>query len=160
MRLLIAGSLGVLVLAGCTKAEPETSSAPVVATSPAASASSATTQTVGQTGSEPPVAGTDSASQTTVDENHEQGSWSGQIAVGQPVSMFNYVGAESGDFAPMRFRNDSEAGKKILAVCSDGQMCEFTGAVEWLDEVPPPDASAVGQIVRVDSVKRGTTASP
>ena len=150
MRLLIASLLGVLMLAGCTEKAPE-ASVPATVTSPAATASSATTQTIEQTASEPPVA---------INENHEQGSWTGQIAVGQPVSMFNYVGADSGDFAPMRFRNDSEVGKKILATCSDGQMCEFTGAVEWLDEAPPPDASAIGQIVRVDSVKRGTTETP
>ena len=97
---------------------------------------------------------TDSAAQTSTNENYESGTWAGQIKVAQPVSMFNYVGAESGDFAPMRFRNDSEAGKKILAVCSNDDLCEFTGVVEWLDEPPPPDASAIGQIVRVDSVKR------
>ena len=74
--------------------------------------------------------------------------------------MFNYVGAESGDFAPMRFRNDSEAGRKILAACSNDDLCEFTGVVEWLDEAPPPDASAIGQIVRVDSVKRLPAATP
>ena len=148
MKLLIATSLGVLFLAGCTRQEAETSTAPAVVTSPA------------QNGSEPPIA-TDSTSPSTVNnDNLDQGTWSGQIAVGQPVSMFNYVGAESGDFAPMRFRNDSEAGKKILAACPDGQMCEFTGVVEWLDEPPPPDASAVGQIVRVDSVKRGTSEEP
>lgn len=162
MRLLIASSLGVLLLAGCTEKTPETSStaettttATATATSAVATASSATTQTIEQTGAEP-AAATDSSSSSATNENHEQGSWAGQIAVGQPVSMFNYVGAESGDFAPMRFRNDSEAGKKILAACSNGEMCEFTGVIEWLDETPPPDASAIGQIVRVDSVKRGT----
>jgi outer membrane murein-binding lipoprotein Lpp len=91
---------------------------------------------------------------TTTAEAEAPGTWAGQIEVAQPVSMFNYVGAESGDFAPMRFRNDSEAGKKILAACSNDDMCEFTGVVEWLDEPPPENASAIGQIVRVDSVKR------
>jgi hypothetical protein len=91
---------------------------------------------------------------TTTEEAEAPGTWAGQIKVAQPVSMFNYVGAESGDFAPMRFRNDSEAGKKILAACSNDDMCEFTGVVEWLDEPPPENASAIGQIVRVDSVKR------
>jgi len=151
MRLLIVGSLGVLLLAACTKSEPETSSAPATATAPA--------QTTQPIADEAPAA-TDSASESTGNENYAEGSWAGQIALGQPVSMFNYVGAESGDFAPMRFQNDSEVGKKILAVCSNGQMCEFTGVVEWLDEVPPPDASAIGRIVRVDSVKRGTEPNP
>ena len=57
-------------------------------------------------------------------------------------------------WVPMRFRNDSEAGRTILAACGNDDTCEFTGAVEFLDEVPPPDASAVAQILRVDSVKR------
>lgn len=152
MRLLIASSLSVLLLTGCPK--PESDAPAAEATAPTAEVSP-TTQPPEQTTSAAPTA-TESASPSTVNENHQQGSWSGQIAVGQPVSMFNYVGAESGDFAPMRFRNDSEAGKKILAACSDGQMCEFTGTVEWLDEAPPPDASAIGQIVRVDSVRRAS----
>ena len=91
--------------------------------------------------------------QTTAD-NDVSGTWAGQIKVGQPVSMFNYVGAESGDFAPMRFTNDSAVGKKILAVCANDDECEFIGVVRWLDEPPPPDASAIGEIVSVDSVRR------
>jgi hypothetical protein len=90
----------------------------------------------------------------TPSENDETGTWAGQVKVGHPVSMFNYVGAESGDFAPIRFTTDSEIGRKILAGCADDELCELTGVVEWLDEVPPPDASAIGQIIRVDSVKR------
>ena len=149
MKLLIASALGVLLLAGCA-AEKSTDvatgeSTATVATQTAASTEPATTDSAPQT---------DSASQTATNENHDPGTWAGQVKVAQPVSMFNYVGAESGDFAPMRFRNDSEAGKKILAVCSNDDLCEFTGVVEWLDEPPPQDASAIGQIVRVDSVKR------
>jgi hypothetical protein len=157
MTLLTATSLSVLLLVGCTQSESETTSAPAVATPPASNAPSSTTQAPEQISSQPSVAATSPSPESTVNENAEQGTWSGQIAVGQPISMFNYVGAESGDFAPMRFRNDSEVGKKILAACSNGEMCEFTGVVEWLDEAPPPDASAVGQIVRVDSARRGAT---
>jgi hypothetical protein len=111
----------------------------------------AATPAVGPTSSE---ATTDAAPQTSTNENQDSGTWAGQVKIAQPISMFNYVGAESGDFAPMRFRNDSEAGKKILAVCKNDDLCEFTGIVEWLDEPPPPDASAIGQIIRVDRVKR------
>jgi hypothetical protein len=156
--MLIASALGVMLLGGCA-AEKTT----------AVSAGDTTTTTVGteisQTGATQTVASaepttTDSAAQTATNENHDSGTWAGQIKVAQPVSMFNYVGAESGDFAPMRFRNDSEAGKKILAACSNDDLCEFTGVVEWLDEPPPPDASAIGQIVRVDRVKRLPAATP
>jgi hypothetical protein len=136
MKLLIMSTLGILLFGSCA-AEKKDDAA--ISTTP-----TETSQ----------MAETVSAEQTASNENHEPGTWSGQIKIGQPVSMFNYVGAESGDFAPMRFRNDSEAGRKILAACSNDDMCAFTGIVEWLDEPPPPDASAVGQIIRVDSVKR------
>jgi hypothetical protein len=143
MKILIAGTLGVLLLSGC--AAEQTSDVPAgnVANT-TDNAQPAATQTIP----------TDSAIQPATNENHESGTWTGQVKVAQPVSMFNYVGSESGDFAPMRFRNDSDAGRKILATCSNDDTCEFSGAVEWLDEPPPPDASAIGQIVRVDSVKR------
>jgi hypothetical protein len=143
MKLLMA-SVGVLLLMGCgaEKTAVEKTIAPAVET--------ATTTTQA----------TAPAVETAANENLVTGTWAGQVKVAEPVSMFNYVGAESGDFAPMRFRNDSEAGKKILAVCANDDLCEFTGAVEWLDEPPPPDASAIGQIVRVDSVKRLTESGP
>ena len=70
------------------------------------------------------------------------------------VANLNYVGAESGDFVPMRFRTDSEVGAKILAECADEDLCEFEGAVQFLDEPPPDNASAVGRIIRVDRVKK------
>ena len=134
MKLLIASTVGVLLLGGCAGEKPK--------------------EVVARTDTRPAAATQTQTEQTATSENHVPGTWAGQIKVAQPVSMFNYVGAESGDFAPMRFRNDSEAGKKILAVCANDDMCEFTGVVEWLDEPPPENASAIGQIVRVDSVKR------
>lgn len=152
MRILIASSLCIMLLGACTEKNAETSPEPAAVTS---SAETSATAAVSD-----PVVSTDSSAQSAISENQEQGSWTGQIAVAQPVSMFNYVGAESGDFAPMRFQNDSEVGRKILAACSDGDMCEFTGVIEWLDEAPPPDASAIGRIVRVDSVKRSTRGTP
>jgi hypothetical protein len=133
----------LLLLTACAAEKQPDAAAPAAETA-AATQTVATTETVATTQT---VA-------TTTEEAEAPGTWAGQIKVGQPVSMFNYVGAESGDFAPMRFRNDSEAGKKILAACSDDDMCEFKGVVEWLDEPPPENASAIGQIVRVDSVKR------
>jgi hypothetical protein len=132
MKLLIGSALAALLCGGC--AAEKTTEVPV--TTPAPAPKAAPTQTV------------------AANENADAGTWAGQIKVGQPVSMFNYVGAESGDFAPMRFRNDSEAGKKILAACSNDDLCEFSGTVEWLAEPPPQDASAIGQIVSVESVKR------
>lgn len=153
MKLLIASSMGVLMLGGC--AAEKTNDAPVPPTATATTTTNtvppAATPAVAPTSSE---ATTDAAAQTSTSEGQDSGTWAGQVKIAQPISMFNYVGAESGDFAPMRFRNDSEAGKKILAVCKNDDLCEFTGIVEWLDEPPPPDASAIGQIIRVDRVKR------
>lgn len=147
MKILIAGALALVFLTGCAAEKTDEVAPGTVAT--------VTTDTAANTpsiGNEPATTG--SSISTTTNENHQSGTWTGQIRIAQPVSMFNYVGAESGDFAPIRFRNDSDAGKKLLGVCSNDDMCEFTGIVEWLDEAPPPDASAIGQIVRVDSARR------
>lgn len=145
MRTTIGIALALLMLAACSA--EQRSALPAQET---ASSTDAPTETV--------ASSTEVATETTTaqpaNENEQAGTWAGQIKVGQPVSMFNYVGAESGDFAPMRFASDSEVGKQILAVCGDDDSCEFTGVVEWLDEPPPADASAIGKIVRVDSVKK------
>lgn len=141
MKIWIAAVLSVLLLSRCAAEKSENVPAPETP-QPATATATATSTPI-----------TDSSAVTATDENAPQ-TWRGQIKVGAPVSMFNYVGAESGDFAPMRFRNGSEAGKKILAVCADDDLCEFVGTVEWLDEAPPADASAIGQIVMVESVKR------
>jgi hypothetical protein len=148
MKTLIASVLAALLLTGCAAEKTVSDSAGATVTTATETMQSATTSSAVATNGEA------TASQSATAESQEPSTWAGQIKVGQPISMFNYVGAESGDFAPMRFRNDSAAGKKILAVCSNDDLCEFTGEVEWLDEVPPPDASAIGQIVRVDSVRR------
>jgi len=85
-----------------------------------------------------------------------KGVWSGQVKIDAHAgtATFNYVGKESGDFVPMRFRTDSEVGTKILAQCADDDLCEFEGTVRFLDEPPPENASAVGEIVTVDRVKK------
>jgi hypothetical protein len=85
-----------------------------------------------------------------------KGVWSGQVKIDAHAgtATFNYVGKESGDFVPMRFRTDSEVGAKILAQCADDDLCEFEGTVRFLDEPPPENASAVGEIVTVDRVKK------
>ncbi len=150
MKMLIVGALGVLLLAGCSAEKTHEVTPGTVTT--------ATTDTVQPTdaiasiGNESVTTG--SVASTATNENHESGTWTGQLKIAQTVSMFNYVGVESGDFAPIRFRNDSDVGRKLLGACSNDDMCEFTGVVEWLDETPPPGASAIGQIVRVDSAKR------
>lgn len=150
MKTLIVSFIAVLLIARCAPEKTvEVSSAPTATTQSVATSTTSTTDSA-------PVTTTTAAT----NDNLITGTWTGQIKTGQPISMFNYVGAESGDFAPIRFRNDSEAGKKILAACSNDDMCEFNGTVEWLDEPPPPDASAIGQIVSVDSAKRVPAKAP
>ena len=149
MKIIFGTTLALLMLAGCA-AEKVTETSTGDATTTAATTTAAATTA---------AATTASAVETSTTAG-EPGTWAGQVKVAQPVSVLNYVGAESGDWVPMRFRNDSEAGRKILAACANDDLCEFTGAVEWLDEPPPPDASAVAQIVRVDSVKRLPAETP
>jgi hypothetical protein len=137
MKTQITMAVGLLLLGGCAA---EKSKEPAASTTMTATAA---VETVASTTTE-----------TAVDDNVVSGTFTGQIKVAQPISMFNYVGAESGDFAPMRFHSDSDLGRKILAACANDDECEFTGTVRWLDEAPPPDASAIGEIVTVESVKR------
>lgn len=139
-RTMMAIGFATLLLAGCAA---EKGDGPAVDTTSAApDAAAAGTRAV------------ETSAQPALNENAETGTWAGQVKVSDPVSVIHYVGRESGDWVPMRFRNDSDAGRTILAACGNDDNCEFTGAVEFLDEVPPPDASAVAQIIRVDSVKR------
>ena len=149
-RIMVAIGLTVLLLAGCAA---EMRDSPPVDTATAAPSVASTESQVATTGS-----GT--SAQPALGENVETGTWAGQVKVSDPVSTVNYVGGESGDWVPMRFSNNSEAGRKILAACGNDDNCEFTGAVEFLDEAPPPDASAVAQILRVDSVKRLLAETP
>jgi len=158
MKIVIVSTLVILFLSACGEQPRQDIQTSTGTTTSSVSSQTAATQTIAPTSGGP--VNTGSAAEQPTAENEEQGTWVGQVAVGHPVSMFNYVGSESGDFAPMRFDNESEAGKKILSTCSDGAMCEFTGVIEWLDEVPPPDASAIGKIIRVDGAKRVSPAVP
>ena len=90
------------------------------------------------------------------DEGLVKGVWAGQLRIDAHAgrATLNYVGAESGDFVPMRFLTGSEVGAKILAECADEDLCEVEGTVRFLDEPPPENASAVGEIIAVDRVKK------
>lgn len=140
----MAISLAILLFARCAAEKADSPAADTTTAAPAVAATASEVAATESQASAPPAA----------NESAETGTWAGQVKVSDPVSVVHYVGAESGDWVPMRFRNDSEAGRKILAACANDDICEFTGAVEFLDEVPPADASAVAHILRVDSVKR------
>lgn len=80
----------------------------------------------------------------------------GKLQVGKTESVILYFGAESGDYAAYCFTNDSEAGRKILAACKNGQQCAVTATVEEYGcKVPglEADLSARGKVVKVQSVK-------
>ena len=131
-------TIGVLLLVGCPAEKPSTATT--------ASEPSPAVATTASTAAEPAT--------TSSSAEEETGTWAGQLKIDPPAAVLNYVGAESGDFVPMRFDTNSEVARKIFAVCGDEDLCEFTGAIEMLDEPPPPDASAVARIIRVDSARR------
>ncbi|HUR79512.1 MAG TPA: hypothetical protein VM733_02015 [Thermoanaerobaculia bacterium] len=133
----------LLMLVACGgEKKVETASAPVAppATTPATTTTAtATTQSAAEEADEPTA-----------------GTWRGQVRIDAHAgtAVLNYVGEESGDFVPIRFRPGSEAGAKILAQCGDDDLCEVEGTVRFLDEPPPENASAVGEIVSVVRVKK------
>ena len=126
--------------------------------------SNETTQPASSTTTQAPTTTTQAATQPATTETSTSapagdpvnGTWPGQLVIDAHAGMatLNYVGPESGDFVPMRFRIESEVGKKILAECADQDLCEVKGNVQFLDETPPENASAVGTIVSVESVRK------
>src|SRR5688500_9319715 len=119
------------------------------------SASPAPTRTDRQSTAAQPNAATSSETGASA-EAPVSGVWSGQVRIDAHagVAWLNHVGAESGDFVPMRFRTASEVGARILAECADEDLCEVEGTVRFLDEPPPENASAVGEIVGVTRVNK------
>ena len=82
---------------------------------------------------------------------------SGTLQVGKAESVILYFGEESGDYAAYCFMNNSEAGKKILAACKNGEKCEFVGEIDGESPCKVPgleaDLSSSGKIISVESVK-------
>lgn len=84
-------------------------------------------------------------------------TFKGKLEIGKTNSTILYVGEESGDYAAFCFLNDSEAGRRILAACKNGEQCEFTGKVNYESpcKVPGLEAalSASGKIISVSAIK-------
>ena len=82
---------------------------------------------------------------------------SGELITSKTESVILYVGEESGDYAAYCFKNNSDAGRQILAKCKNGDECEVSGAMEYGAEckVPGLEAglSASASITKVNSVK-------
>lgn len=81
----------------------------------------------------------------------------GELQTGKTDSVILYFGEESGDYAAYCFKNDSEAGKAILAECKNGEQCEIVGTTDGDNACKVPgleaDLSASFKITKVDSVK-------
>lgn len=82
---------------------------------------------------------------------------SGELQTGKSDSVILYLGEESGDYAAYCFKNNTEAGKAILAKCKNGERCEIVATTDGDDacKVPGLEAnlSASFRITNVDSVK-------
>ena len=145
MKAFLGTFVFALIAAACANETTEPAS-------PAPAAPVATT-------AEPTTAEPTTATSAGADESGEEpthGVWAGQVRIDAHAGLarLDYVGAESGDYVPLRFRADSEVGKKILAACADEDLCEVEGQVRFLDEPPPENASAVGEIITVDRVEK------
>ena len=89
-------------------------------------------------------------------EQSEASEIGGELQMGKTESVLLYVGEESGDYAGYCFKNDSEAGRAILAACKDGEQCAVKGTIEEGEcKVPGLEASlsASGKITKVESAK-------
>lgn len=94
-------------------------------------------------------------SQTPASESEGQ-NIQGKLQAGKTESVILYVGTESGDYAAYCFTNDSEGGRKILAVCKNGKQCAVKGTVgDYECKVPglEADLSYSAKILKVQSVK-------
>ena len=142
MKALRLALILMFVLAACAVEKKESATSATAPTAPP------------PTATQPSTATTSKAAEPSADD--VDGVWAGQLRIDAHagVATLNYVGAESGDFVPMRFRTNSEVGTKILAACGDEDLCEVEGKVRFLDELPPENASAVGEIVSVTRVKK------
>lgn len=82
----------------------------------------------------------------------------GELQVGKTESVILYFGRESGDYAGYCFKNDSDAGRAILAACKDREQCEVTGKVDYEAACKVPgleaDLSGHGRILSVASARR------
>lgn len=87
----------------------------------------------------------------------EGDSIQGELQTGKTESVLLYVGEETGDYAAYCFKNDSEAGRAILAACKNGEQCEVVGETDYESpcKVPGLEAtlSSSGRITKVTSAK-------
>ena len=85
-------------------------------------------------------------------------TFKGTVKVGKSVSYILYVGEETGDYAAFCFAKNSAIGRRILAACKNGEVCQFTAKVNQeteckVDRATQKVLSGSGKIVSIASVK-------
>lgn len=87
----------------------------------------------------------------------DDGGVTGELKIGKTESLIFYFGEESGDYAAYCFSNNSDAGKKILAACKNGEQCEVLGGIDYEKPCKVPgleaDLSSYGTFTSVTSAK-------
>ncbi len=86
----------------------------------------------------------------------ESVTFKGRLHSNEKESTILYYGEESGDLAGFCFDNDSDAGRRILAACKAGEICEFSGEVDYSATDCPFDEgrfSAEGRITKLTSAR-------
>ena len=81
----------------------------------------------------------------------------GMVRTDGKESTILYLGDETGDLAGFCFANDSEVGRLIIEACKKGDLCEFSGEVDWTEKNCPfgnGTFSAQARILSIKSVKK------
>ncbi len=93
---------------------------------------------------------------STEAESAEAEAISGTLKIGDNESVILYHGEESGDYAAWCFDNDSDVGRRILELVTDGQDVEISGTIDHGADCFVPgleaDLSASGRILKVETV--------
>ncbi|HRH40816.1 MAG TPA: hypothetical protein PKY82_04165 [Pyrinomonadaceae bacterium] len=81
----------------------------------------------------------------------------GMVRTDGKESTILYLGEETGDLAGFCFANDSEVGRLITEACKKGDLCEFSGEVDWTEKNCPfgnGTLSAQARILSIKTVKK------
>jgi hypothetical protein len=83
-------------------------------------------------------------------------TFKGRLRSNEAESTILYYGVESGDLAGFCFENDSDIGRTVLTKCKAGDLCEFTGEVDWNQQCPFGGGmfSAQARVTKLKSVRK------
>lgn len=82
----------------------------------------------------------------------ETGKFDGTLKLGKEKSSISHVLHGSGEVVAYYFSINSDAGRKIIAVCQNNKKCDFTGTVRRLDKIPD-GVDEANEIISVSKVK-------